>query len=49
MNKTKTSKKSETWKSEITFLEENNGELEVEIQLTNGKEKKIYKGYLSEE
>ena len=40
--------KSETWKSRITYLEENNGELEVEIELKHKKEKKIYKGYLSE-
>jgi hypothetical protein len=41
-------KKSETHKAEIIFLEENNGELEVEIELKCGKEKTIYKGYLSE-
>jgi hypothetical protein len=41
-------KKSEVCKSRIIFLEENNGELEVEIELKCGKEKTIYKGFLSE-
>jgi len=41
-------KKSETHKAEIIFLEDNNGELEIEIELNYGKEKTKYKGYLSE-
>jgi len=40
--------KSETHKADIIYLEENNGELEVEIVLRYGKEKSYYKGYLSE-
>jgi len=38
----------ENWKSHIRYLNENNGELEVEIELTNGKEKRFYFGFLSE-
>ena len=39
---------SETWETRITYLEENNGEMEVEIECSNGKEVKRYSGYLSE-
>jgi hypothetical protein len=40
-------RKSESWDSRITFLEENNGELEIEVELTNGKQKRVYNGYLN--
>ena len=39
---------SETWKSEITFLEENNGEMEIEITCINGNQKKVYRGFINE-
>ena len=42
-------KHSETWKSEITFLEvdTNTGEMEIEVTCKNGKKKEVYAGYIS--